>query len=125
MPTWKRIAFTWRIATGRAALGSERVRRAQDAINATESLRQHGRLHAIERWCDSLIGAVRLRHERQDDLTREKRLAATRHPSRGAAMKKMMEDPRMDPSTPGNPRMPFDGKPMIFASSIPGVEVTA
>jgi uncharacterized protein YbaA (DUF1428 family) len=29
-------------------------------------------------------------------------------------MKKMMEDPRMDPSTPGNPPMPFDGKRMIF-----------
>ena len=35
--------------------------------------------------------------------------------TRDAGMKKMMEDPRMDPSTPGNPPMPFDGKRMIFA----------
>ena len=34
--------------------------------------------------------------------------------TRDTAMKKMMEDPRMDPSTPGNPPMPFDGKRMIF-----------
>ncbi len=34
--------------------------------------------------------------------------------TRDAAMKKMMEDPRMDPSTPGNLPMPFDGKRMIF-----------
>jgi uncharacterized protein YbaA (DUF1428 family) len=35
-------------------------------------------------------------------------------PTRDAAMKKMMEDPRMDPSNPANPPMPFDGKRMIF-----------
>jgi hypothetical protein len=29
-------------------------------------------------------------------------------------MKKMIEDPRMDASTPGNPPIPFDGKRMIF-----------
>jgi len=34
--------------------------------------------------------------------------------TRDAGMKKMLEDPRMDPSTPGNPPMPFDGKRMIF-----------
>ena len=34
--------------------------------------------------------------------------------TRDAGMKKMMEDPRMDPSTPGNPPMPFDGKRMIY-----------
>ena len=33
---------------------------------------------------------------------------------RYAAMKTMREDPRMDPSTPGNPPMPFDGRRMIF-----------
>ena len=45
--------------------------------------------------------------------------------TRDAAMKKMVEDPRMDPSTPGNPPMPFDGKRMIFGGFEPGVEVTA
>lgn len=34
--------------------------------------------------------------------------------TRDAGMKKMMEDPRMDPSNPDNPPMPFDGKRMIF-----------
>lgn len=41
------------------------------------------------------------------------------------AMKKSMEDPRMDPSTPGNPPMPFDGKRMIFGDFEPVVEVKA
>jgi uncharacterized protein YbaA (DUF1428 family) len=40
-------------------------------------------------------------------------------------MKKMMEDPRMDPSTPGNPPMPFDGKRMIYGGFQPVVEVKA
>jgi uncharacterized protein YbaA (DUF1428 family) len=45
---------------------------------------------------------------------------------RDAAMKKMMEeDPRMDPSTPGNPPMPFDAKRMIFGGFEPVVEVKA
>ena len=45
--------------------------------------------------------------------------------TRDAGMKKMMEDPRMDPSTPGNPPMPFDGKRMIFGGFEPVVEVKA
>ena len=43
--------------------------------------------------------------------------------TRDAGMKKMMEDPRMDPSTPGNPPMPFDGKRMIFGGFVPVLEV--
>ena len=43
--------------------------------------------------------------------------------TRDAAMKKMMEDPRMDPSNPGNPPMPFDGKRMIFGGFVPVVEL--
>ena len=34
--------------------------------------------------------------------------------TRDAGVKKMMEDPRMDPSNTDNPPMPFDGKRMIF-----------
>jgi len=45
--------------------------------------------------------------------------------TRDAAMKKMIEDPRMDPSTPGNPPMPFDGKRMIFGGFEQVVEVKA
>ena len=35
------------------------------------------------------------------------------------------EDPRLDPSTPGNPPMPFDGKRMIFGGFQQVVEVKA
>ncbi len=45
--------------------------------------------------------------------------------TRDAGMAKMMEDPRMDPSTPGNPPMPFDGKRMIFGGFEQVVEVKA
>ena len=45
--------------------------------------------------------------------------------TRDAGMKKMMEDPRMDPSAPGNPPMPFDGKRMIFGGFEQVVEVKA
>ena len=34
--------------------------------------------------------------------------------TRDAGIAKMMADPRMDPSEPGSPPMPFDGKRMIF-----------
>jgi uncharacterized protein YbaA (DUF1428 family) len=40
--------------------------------------------------------------------------------TRDAGMKKMMEDPRMDPAI--NP-MPFDGKRMIFGGFAPIVEL--
>ncbi|WP_046657926.1 DUF1428 domain-containing protein [Lysobacter capsici] len=43
--------------------------------------------------------------------------------TRDAGMKKMMEDPRMDPSNPDNPPMPFDGKRMIFGGFEPVVEI--
>ncbi len=45
--------------------------------------------------------------------------------TRDAGMKKMMEDPRMDPSTPGNTPMPFDGKRMIFGGFEPVVDLTS
>ncbi len=41
--------------------------------------------------------------------------------TRDAGMKKMMEDPRMDPQN--NP-MPFDGKRMIFGGFAPVVDLT-
>ena len=45
--------------------------------------------------------------------------------TRDAAMKKMTEGPRMDPSAPGNPPMPFDGKRMIIGGFEQVVEVKA
>ena len=44
---------------------------------------------------------------------------------RDAGMKKMMEDPRMDPSNPDNPPMPFDGKRMIFGGFSPVLDLKA
>ena len=43
--------------------------------------------------------------------------------TRDAGMKKMMEDPRMDPSNPDNPPMPFDGKRMIYGGFAQVVEL--
>jgi uncharacterized protein YbaA (DUF1428 family) len=40
--------------------------------------------------------------------------------TRDAAMKKMMEDPRMEPSTPGNPPMPFTANECSLAASNSG-----
>ncbi|MGY0193900.1 DUF1428 domain-containing protein [Leptothrix sp. BB-4] len=45
--------------------------------------------------------------------------------TRDAAMKKMVDDPRMDPSNPANPPMPFDGRRMIFGGFEQVVEVKA
>lgn len=45
--------------------------------------------------------------------------------TRDSGMKKMLEDPCMDPSTPRNPPMPSDGKRMIFGDLQPVVEVKA
>ncbi len=43
--------------------------------------------------------------------------------SRDAGMKKIMDDPRMDPSAAGNDPMPLDGKRMIFGGFQPVVEL--
>jgi uncharacterized protein YbaA (DUF1428 family) len=43
--------------------------------------------------------------------------------TRDAGMKKIMEDPRMDPSNSENEQMPFDGKRMIFGGFQPVVEL--
>ena len=43
--------------------------------------------------------------------------------TRDAGMKKMMEDPRMDPSNPDNPPAPFDGKRMIYGGFANVVEL--
>jgi len=43
--------------------------------------------------------------------------------TRDAGVKKMMEDPRMDPSNPDNEKMPFDGQRMIFGGFEPVLEL--
>ena len=44
--------------------------------------------------------------------------------TRDAGMKKVMEDPRMDPAKAGEP-MPFDGQRMIFGGFAPVLELKA
>ena len=39
--------------------------------------------------------------------------------TRDAGMKKMMDDPRMDPNNPDNRPMPFDGKRLIYGGFDP------
>jgi uncharacterized protein YbaA (DUF1428 family) len=41
--------------------------------------------------------------------------------TRDAGMKKVMEDPRMDPNNP----MPFDGKRLIYGGFVPVLEISA
>ena len=45
--------------------------------------------------------------------------------TRDAGMKKMMEDPRMDPAHPGNPPIPFDGPRMVYGGFVPIVHLRA
>jgi len=45
--------------------------------------------------------------------------------TRDAGMKKMMEDPRMDPAHPGNPPIPFDGPRMVYGGVVPIVHLRA
>lgn len=45
--------------------------------------------------------------------------------TRDAGMKKMMEDPRMDPKNPDNPPMPFDGARMIYGGFAPVLELNS
>lgn len=45
--------------------------------------------------------------------------------TRDAGMKKVMEDPRMDPNVPGNPPVPFDGARMIFGGFMPVLDIGA
>ncbi|WP_235577946.1 DUF1428 domain-containing protein [Pseudoxanthomonas sp. Root630] len=43
--------------------------------------------------------------------------------ARDAGTKKVMEDPRMDPSNKDNPPMPFDGQRMVYGGFTPVVEL--
>ncbi|MES2859042.1 MAG: DUF1428 domain-containing protein [Pseudomonadota bacterium] len=80
---------------------------------------EFGALRVVESWGDDVP------HGKQTDFHRS--VAAKDDESvafswvewpdkatRDAGMKKMMEDPRMDPANPDNPPMPFDGARMIF-----------
>jgi uncharacterized protein YbaA (DUF1428 family) len=89
-----------------------------------------GAIRVIEGWGDDVPDGKVTDFRRAVQATAEETVAFSwvewpDKATRDAAMKKIMEDPRMDPSTPGNPPMPFDGKRMIFGGFEPVVEVKA
>jgi uncharacterized protein YbaA (DUF1428 family) len=89
-----------------------------------------GATRVIESWGDDVPDGKVTDFRRAVQATAEETVAFSwvewpDKATRDAGMKKMLEDPRMDPSTPGNPPMPFDGKRMIFGGFEQVVEVKA
>jgi uncharacterized protein YbaA (DUF1428 family) len=89
-----------------------------------------GAIRVIEGWGDDVPDGKVTDFRRAVQATAEETVAFSwvewpDKATRDAGMKKMMEDPRMDPSSPGNPPMPFDGKRMIFGGFEQVVEVKA
>ena len=86
---------------------------------------EYGALRVIECWGDDVP------HGQQTDFYRAVQATAEEtvlfswiewpdKATRDAGMKKMMEDPRMDPAV--NP-MPFDGKRLIYGGFVPLLEL--
>jgi len=87
-----------------------------------------GAIRVIEGWGDDVPDGKVTDFRRAVQATAEETVAFSwvewpDKATRDIAMKKMIEDARMDPSTPGNPPMPFDGKRMIFGGFEQVVEV--
>ncbi len=78
-----------------------------------------GALRVVECWGDDVPDGKLTDFRRAVQATADETVAFSwvewpDKATRDAAMQKMREDPRMDPSNPDNPPMPFDGKRMIF-----------
>jgi uncharacterized protein YbaA (DUF1428 family) len=78
-----------------------------------------GALRVVEGWGDDVPDGKLTDFRRAVQATADETVAFSwvewpDKATRDAAMKKMREDPHMDPATPGNPPIPFDGKRMIF-----------
>ena len=89
-----------------------------------------GAIRVIEGWGDDVPDGKLTDFRRAVQATAEETVVFSwvewpDKATRDAGMKKMIEDPRMDPSNPANPPMPFDGKRMIFGGFEPVVEVKA
>jgi len=87
-----------------------------------------GATRVIEGWGDDVPEGKVTDFQRAVQATSEETVAFSwvewpDKATRDAGMKKMMEDPRMDPSNPDNPPMPFDGKRMIYGGFAPVVEL--
>ena len=87
-----------------------------------------GATRVIEGWGDDVPEGKVTDFQRAVQATHEETVAFSwvewpDKATRDAGMKKMMEDPRMDPSNPDNPPMPFDGKRMIYGGFAQVVEL--
>ena len=87
-----------------------------------------GALRVVECWGDDVPDGKLTDFKRAVQATADETVAFAwvewpDKATRDAAMKKMLDDPRMDPSNPANPPMPFDGKRMIFGGFQRVVEV--
>ena len=89
-----------------------------------------GALRVIEAWGDDVPDGKVTEFRRAVQATAEETVALAwvewpDKATRDAGMKKMMDDPRRDPATPGNLPRPFDGQRMIFGGFEPVVDVKA
>ncbi len=89
---------------------------------------EYGATRVVECWGDDVPDGKLTDFRRSVQATAEEAVVFSwiewpDKATRDAGMKKMMEDPRMDPATPGNPPMPFDGKRMIFGGFAPVFEL--
>lgn len=88
-----------------------------------------GALRVIEAWGDDVPAGKLTDFRRAVQATAEETVAFSwvewpDKATRDVAMEKMRNDPRMDPATPGNPPVPFDGRRMIFGGFEQVVEMT-
>ena len=80
---------------------------------------EYGATRVVEAWGDDVPDGKVTDFRRAVQATAEETVAFSwvEWPDKAtsdAGMKKIMEDPRMDPSNMGGMPMPFDGKRMIF-----------
>lgn len=89
---------------------------------------EYGATRVIEGWGDDVPDGKVTDFRKAVQATAEETVAFSwvewpDKATRDAGMKKLMEDPRMDPSNPDNEPMPFDGKRMIFGGFEPVLEL--
>ncbi|KEZ97503.1 RNA signal recognition particle 4.5S RNA [Xanthomonas vasicola pv. vasculorum NCPPB 895] len=82
---------------------------------------EYGALRVVECWADDVQRGQWTDFYRAVDATNEETVVFSwiewpDKATRDGGMRKMMEDPRMDPSV--NP-MPFDGKRMVYGGCVP------
>lgn len=89
-----------------------------------------GAIRVMEAWGDDVPEGKLTDFRRAVQATAEETVAFSwvewpDKATRDAAMKTMLEDPRMDPNNPANPPMPFDGRRMIFGGFQTVVDIRA